>query len=70
MADFAQVVTIDWGAYSVVLQKRIFQLDDRTRAKFRIKAGQHLGRPAKEDLDAGLADPWDGGQAGVSSEIK
>jgi hypothetical protein len=58
VADFGQAMTIAWSDYKQVLKKRAFAVDDVTRAKFRVKAGFHLGRPAEEDRAAGLEDPW------------
>jgi hypothetical protein len=58
IVDYAQVMTVAWKDYDQMLQKKTLQMDDISRAKFRVKAGASLGRPAKEDVDAGLADPW------------
>ena len=58
VVDYAQVMTVAWKDYDQILKKKVLQMDDVNRAKFRVKAGASLGRPAKEDIDAGLADPW------------
>lgn len=58
IADFAQVLTIPWADYNLVLERKRFQLDATNRNKFRMKAGAWFGRAPKEDIDAGLEDPW------------
>lgn len=58
MTDFGQTMTVGWSDYKAVLKRRIFALDDVSRAKFRVKAGFHFGRAAEEDRAAGLEDPW------------
>jgi hypothetical protein len=58
IADFAQVLSIPWADYSLVLERKRFQLDASNRNKFRMKAGAWFGRPSKEDVDSGLGDPW------------
>lgn len=58
MADYAQVMTVAWSDYRHVLKKKILELDNVERAKFRVKAGAHIGRPADEEIEAGIANPW------------
>ncbi len=58
IGDFAQTVSIPWADYGQILERKRFQLAPLDRNKFRVKAGAWFGRPPKEDLDAGLADPW------------
>jgi hypothetical protein len=58
MADFAQVVTMPWVDYDQILLRKIAQLDDISRAKFRVKVGAHFGRVSQEDQAAGLEDPY------------
>jgi hypothetical protein len=58
IADFAQVLCVPWADYSLVLERKRFQLDALNRNKFRMKAGAWFGRAPKEDIDAGLEDPW------------
>lgn len=57
-ADFAQPLCVRWVDYATVLRRKILQMDDVTRAKFRMKAGAFYGRPTPEELRAGTADPW------------
>jgi hypothetical protein len=59
IADFAQVLSIPWADYNLVLARKRHQLDPLNRNKFRVKAGAWFGRPPKEDTEAGLADPWE-----------
>lgn len=58
IADFAQVACVPWADYGLILNSKKFQLNDINRNKFRVKAGAWYGRPPKEDVDAGLSEPW------------
>lgn len=58
VADFGQVMTVSWSDYQDTLSKKIAELDDLNRAKFRVKIGAHFGRAAAEDKAAGLEDPY------------
>ena len=59
VADFGQVMLALWKDYDATLARKVLQMDDLTRSKFRVKAGAHFGRVTKEDRDAGLEDPYD-----------
>jgi hypothetical protein len=52
------VLSCPWADYELILLRKKLQLDALGRNKFRVKAGAWYGRPPKEDVDAGLADPW------------
>jgi hypothetical protein len=56
--DFSQIVTLPTADIALLLRKKIIQLDDRTRMKFKIKLAFTLGRPNDDELDAGLENPW------------
>jgi hypothetical protein len=58
VADYGQPMTVRWGDYGAVLRRKVLEMDDISRAKFRVKAGAYLGRPTREEIDAGIADPW------------
>lgn len=58
VADYGQAMSVRWGDYDTVLRRKILQMDDVNRAKFRVKAGAFFGRPTLEEIDAGIADPW------------
>jgi hypothetical protein len=55
---YSQVVTIPITEINLLLQKKIIQLDDRTRMKFKIKLAFTLGRSNEEEIQAGLENPW------------
>ncbi len=59
LADFALLTSLAWSDYDLVLQKKAHQLDDLNRNKFRVKIGAFFGRPTQEDIDAGLANPYE-----------
>ncbi len=54
--EFAQVVSIPASDIDLMLRKKILQLDDRTRVKFKIKLAFTLGRT--NDDEDGLENPW------------
>jgi hypothetical protein len=47
------------GNIDLMLRKKILQLDDRTRMKFKIKLGFTYMRPNDDELGAGLENPWE-----------
>lgn len=58
LADFALTLAVPWSDYDVLLQRKIAQLDQLNRNKFRVKAGAHYGRPTPEDAAEGFANPY------------
>ena len=56
---YNQVVTIPATDIALLLRKKIIQLDDRTRMKFKIKLAFTLGRSNDDEENAGLENPWD-----------
>jgi hypothetical protein len=58
VADFALLTSLGWADYDLILSKKVHQLDDLNRNKFRVKIGAFFGRPTAEDVKAGLANPY------------
>jgi hypothetical protein len=58
IADFALTLAVPWGDYDFVLQKKILQMDQLHRNKFRVKVGAHYGRPTPEDAAQGFGNPY------------
>jgi hypothetical protein len=58
LADFGWLTSFGWSDYDHVLGKKILQLDDLNRNKFRVKAGAFWSRPSEEDVQAGLSAPY------------
>jgi hypothetical protein len=58
LADFGLVTSFSWADYELILGKKVHQLDDINRNRFRVKVGAFWGRPTQEDVDAGLANPY------------
>lgn len=56
--DFSQIVTLPTTDIALLLRKKIIQLDDRTRMKFKIKLAFTLGRVNDDEINAGLENPW------------
>lgn len=55
---FSQVTTIPISDIELLLRKKVLQLDDRNRVKFKIKLAFSLGRISDEEMDADLENPW------------
>jgi hypothetical protein len=56
---YNQVTTLPTSTIGMfLLRKKILQLDDRTRMKFKIKLGFTLMRVNEEERRLGLEDPW------------
>jgi hypothetical protein len=58
IGDFGLLTSLGWSDYDLMLKKKVHQLDDLNRNKFRVKVGAYFGRPADEDVKAGLSDPY------------
>lgn len=58
LADFALLTSFGWSDYEFILAKKVHQLDDLNRNKFRVKVGAFFGRPTDEDTAAGLGNPY------------
>lgn len=56
--QFNQVVCLPISDITLLLRKKILQLDDRTRVKFKIKLGFTYMRLNDGELAAGLENPW------------
>jgi hypothetical protein len=59
LADYGLLTSLGWVDYNVILTKKVHQLDDVNRNKFRVKVGAFFGRPPEEDRLAGLANPYE-----------
>jgi hypothetical protein len=65
---YNQIVTIPTSDITVLLRKKLLQIDDRTRVKFKIKLGFTLMRLSEDELGAGLENPWnEAGEARTES---
>jgi hypothetical protein len=58
IGDFGLLTTLSWADYEFCLSKKVHQLDDLNRNKFRVKVGAFFSRPPDEDTDKGLANPY------------
>lgn len=59
LADFALLTSFGWADYELMLGKKVHQLENVNRNKFRVKLGAFFGRPTEEDMQAGLSDPYE-----------
>jgi hypothetical protein len=58
---FNQAVTLPTSDIDLLLARKVLQLDDRTRAKFKTKLAFSIGKYTDEEHAAGLDEPWNEG---------
>lgn len=58
MVDFSQALSIPNTEFPDVLTRKILQMEDRERVKFKIKLAVYVARITDEEDGAGLRDPW------------
>jgi hypothetical protein len=59
VADYGMAMTVMWRDYDTLLKSKTLEMNDETRAKFRVKAGAYFGRPTEDEISSGLAHPWE-----------
>lgn len=62
---FNQTVTLPTSDIAILLSRKVLQMDDRTRAKFKTKLAYSSGKYTDEELAAGLDEPWNEPQVGA-----
>ena len=58
VVDFSQIASIPGAEYQYLLRRKVLQLLDRERVKFKIKLAAYLGRLTDEEHEMGLENPW------------
>lgn len=58
MVDFSQISSIPGSEYSNLISRKVLQLLDSERVKFKIKLAAYVGRLTDEEATAGLENPW------------
>jgi hypothetical protein len=58
VADFSQITSIPGAEYQYLLRRKVLQLSDRERVKFKIKLVAFLGRLTDEEHEQKLENPW------------
>jgi hypothetical protein len=58
MVDFCQLCSWPRAEFQSILSRKILQMDDRTRVKFKIKYAYYASRILPEEGGAGLENPW------------
>lgn len=59
VVDFNQTTSIPCSEFPDILTKKVLQMEEPWRVKFKIKLGASLTRLTQEERDAGLQNPWD-----------
>jgi hypothetical protein len=62
IVDYNQTTSIPGREFPAILSKKILQMDDEWRVKFKIKLAICLARLTEEEIKAGLENPWLGKQ--------
>ncbi len=60
VVDFSQIASFPGAEYGYLLRRRVLQLADGERVKFKIKLAAYLGRLTEEEYERGLENPWAG----------
>ena len=58
VVDFSQISSIPASEYSSLIGRKVLQLLDCERVKFKIKLAAYVGRLTDEEAAAGLENPW------------
>jgi len=68
VVDFSQTASIAGTEYESLIRRRVLQLKDRDRVKFKIKLATFLGRVTDDEERAGLENPWLAERASAATE--
>jgi hypothetical protein len=59
VVDYCQISSVPGTEYGALLRRKVLQLSDRERVRFKIKLAAFIGgRLTDEELDLGLENPW------------
>lgn len=58
MVDFSQVTSLPNSQFPEILSRKILQMEDLDRVKFKIKLAAYQSRITDEEATAGLKEPW------------
>jgi len=58
VVDFSQIASFPGTEYQYLLRRKVLQLSERERVKFKIKLAIYLGRLTDEEHELGLENPW------------
>jgi len=58
VVDYSQISSIPGTEYAALLKRKILQLSDRDRVKFKIKLAAFGSRLTDEEQEQGLQNPW------------
>jgi hypothetical protein len=59
VVDFGQISALPSSEYGRLLSKKVLQLADRDRLKFKIKLASYFGRLTDDEEASGMENPWD-----------
>ena len=58
VVDYNQTIAIPGSEFPAILRRKILQMEDEWRVKFKIKLAVSLARLTDEEREAGLENPW------------
>jgi hypothetical protein len=59
VVDYNQLISVPAVEFPAILRKKILQMEDGWRVKFKIKLMASLSRLTEDERNAGLENPWD-----------
>lgn len=65
IVDYNQAMALPNTEFPDILRKKLLQMDNESRVKFKIKLAMSLARLTEEEHEAGLENPWLGKQAPI-----
>jgi hypothetical protein len=66
IVDFNQTLCIPGREFPAIMNRKVLQMEDEWRVKFKIKLATCLARLTDEERAAGLEDPWRGKQTPIN----
>jgi len=58
VVQFEQTLSLPASDIDLLIARKVLQMDDRTRAKFKTKVAFSIGKYTDEEIAAGLDEPW------------
>lgn len=58
VVDFGQVSALLGSEYNRLLARKVLQLEDRARMKFKVKLAAYFGRMTDEEYALNIENPW------------
>jgi hypothetical protein len=70
IVDYNQIVSVPGREFPAILSKKILQMENDWRVKFKVKLATCLARLTEEERSAGLENPWRAKQENIKFPVK